>query len=40
MTNKPIVTIIGSINMDLTITTQTMPMQGETVLGKHFSTFP
>ncbi|MCA0972145.1 ribokinase [Halobacillus litoralis] len=34
------VTIIGSINMDLTVTTDRVPDQGETVLGKKFATYP
>ncbi|HLR67673.1 ribokinase [Virgibacillus alimentarius] len=40
MDNQPTVCIVGSINMDLTITTEKMPMQGETVLGKDFATYP
>ncbi|MDC3423280.1 ribokinase [Aquibacillus sp. 3ASR75-11] len=40
MSKKPIVSIVGSINMDLTITTNKMPMQGETVLGNDFATYP
>ncbi|WP_079477558.1 ribokinase [Halobacillus salinus] len=34
------VTVIGSINMDLTVTTKVMPEQGETVLGEQFATYP
>lgn len=34
------ITIIGSINMDLTITTDRVPTQGETLLGKKFATYP
>lgn len=34
------ITVIGSINMDLVVTTDHMPMQGETVFGKHFHTVP
>lgn len=40
MDKKPTVCIIGSINMDLTIKTKQMPMQGETVLGYNFATYP
>ncbi|MFD1040433.1 ribokinase [Virgibacillus byunsanensis] len=40
MGEKPAVCIVGSINMDLTITTNKMPMQGETVLGNDFATYP
>lgn len=40
MTTKPNVCIVGSINMDLTVTTDKMPMQGETVLGDAFFTNP
>src|SRR5690625_2189412 len=40
MDNKTTVCIVGSINMDLTITTEKMPMQGETVLGNSFATYP
>ncbi|UOQ45663.1 ribokinase [Halobacillus salinarum] len=37
---QPVVTVVGSINMDLTISTNTIPAQGETVLGNHFHTYP
>lgn len=40
MTIKPTVCVVGSINMDLTVTTKKMPSQGETVLGNDFSTYP
>ncbi|GGJ87801.1 hypothetical protein GCM10007063_07820 [Lentibacillus kapialis] len=40
MSAKPKVCIIGSINMDLNVTTNKMPMQGETVLGDKFFTNP
>src|SRR5690625_2301252 len=40
MDNKTTVCIVGSINMDLTITTEKIPMQGETVLGNDFDTYP
>ncbi|HLR62699.1 MAG TPA: ribokinase [Lentibacillus sp.] len=40
MSTKPNVCIVGSINMDLTVTTDKMPMQGETVLGEEFFTNP
>ncbi|WP_047982913.1 ribokinase [Ornithinibacillus californiensis] len=34
------VAVVGSINMDLTVTTDRVPEKGETVLGKEFATFP
>ncbi|MDY0406360.1 ribokinase [Virgibacillus sp. 179-BFC.A HS] len=37
---QPRVCVVGSINMDLTVTTQVMPQQGETVLGDDFATYP
>ena len=40
MTKRPKVTVIGSINMDLTVQTTIMPKQGETVLGDNFATYP
>ena len=40
MTKKPVVTVIGSINMDLTVSTEVVPRQGETVMGDSFETFP
>lgn len=40
MDKEPTICIVGSINMDLTITTTKMPMQGETVLGNEFATYP
>ncbi|MBA2174887.1 ribokinase [Halobacillus locisalis] len=40
MTKKPVVTVIGSINMDLTVSTKVVPRQGETVMGDSFATFP
>ena len=40
MEKRPKVTVIGSINMDLTVHTSIMPKQGETVLGDHFATYP
>ncbi|SFE21128.1 ribokinase [Lentibacillus persicus] len=40
MSTQPNVCIVGSINMDLTVTTDKMPMQGETVLGQDFFTNP
>lgn len=38
--DEPIFTIIGSINMDLITVTETVPEQGETVLGSEFQTKP
>lgn len=40
MKDHPKVTVIGSINMDMTVSTPVIPKQGETVLGDHFATFP
>ncbi|QHE53917.1 ribokinase [Pontibacillus sp. HMF3514] len=40
MSERPTVTVVGSINMDLTVSTDQMPNQGETVIGKEFATFP
>lgn len=37
---KPIICVVGSINMDLTVTTGVMPQQGETIIGKDVATFP
>lgn len=34
------ITVIGSINMDLVVETDTFPKQGETVQGKLFTTIP
>jgi len=38
--NKPKVTVIGSINMDLVTETVKVPTLGETVIGKQFTTIP
>ncbi|TDQ41016.1 ribokinase [Aureibacillus halotolerans] len=37
---RPIITVVGSINMDLVTESETFPKPGETLLGRHFSTFP
>ncbi|WP_100010135.1 ribokinase [Lentibacillus sediminis] len=37
---QPTVCVVGSINMDLTVTTKKMPKQGETILGETFATYP
>jgi ribokinase len=37
---RPKITVIGSINMDLVTETEKVPQIGETVLGRHFTTFP
>ncbi|WP_152657096.1 ribokinase [Oceanobacillus sp. CFH 90083] len=37
---KPIVTVIGSINMDMITTTKTLPKKGETILGENYQTNP
>ncbi len=34
------ITVIGSINMDLSVGTNSFPNQGETVLGEFFKTVP
>lgn len=41
MTNeKPLITVIGSINMDMVTTTEKIPKKGETVIGEGFRTMP
>ncbi|MFG6146962.1 ribokinase [Halobacillus sp. B23F22_1] len=40
MNEKPTVCVVGSINMDLTVSTSVIPNQGETVLGESFATYP
>ncbi|RYG73687.1 ribokinase [Lentibacillus lipolyticus] len=40
MADKPTVCIVGSMNMDLTVTTDKVPQQGETVLGNEFFANP
>ncbi|WP_174614605.1 ribokinase [Virgibacillus ihumii] len=40
MTDKPTVCIVGSINMDLTVSAKNMPVKGETILGDDFFTNP
>jgi len=37
---KPVITIIGSLNMDLVTVTKRVPEKGETITGQSFSTFP
>lgn len=34
------ITVIGSLNMDLVVTTKELPQQGETSFGHHFTTVP
>src|SRR5699024_12650851 len=36
---QPTVCVVGSINMDVTISTDTIPAQGETVIGGAFATY-
>ncbi|NNU83786.1 ribokinase [Geobacillus sp. BMUD] len=38
--NKPVITVIGSINMDLVTVAARFPNQGETILGERFLTTP
>ncbi|MBB6283585.1 ribokinase [Geobacillus subterraneus] len=38
--NKPVITVIGSINMDLVTVVERFPNQGETILGERFLTTP
>ncbi|RDW19806.1 ribokinase [Oceanobacillus chungangensis] len=40
MQKIPTVCVVGSLNMDLTITTKKIPKQGETVIGEVFETYP
>lgn len=37
---KPVITVIGSLNMDLVTVTERVPQKGETITGQSFSTFP
>lgn len=37
---KPVITVIGSLNMDLVTVTKRVPEQGETVLGEKFHLIP
>ncbi len=37
---KPLITVIGSVNMDLVTNTNIFPTQGETVIGDFFKTLP
>lgn len=37
---KPIISVVGSINMDLIVTTQRRPAVGETIIGSEFYTKP
>lgn len=38
-TNKTVL-VVGSLNMDLVVSSQRLPHRGETILGKGFATFP
>jgi len=40
MTKKPVITVIGSINMDLVTIASRFPSQGETILGEAFHLVP
>lgn len=40
MKSNPKVCVVGSINMDMQTITDKLPVQGQTVLGKSFKTFP
>lgn len=37
---KPKITVVGSINMDLVVSSPKWPIPGETIEGKHFEVFP
>ncbi len=37
---KPIITVVGSINMDLVVTAMKRPEAGETMLGEDFYSSP
>ncbi|TCT26513.1 ribokinase [Melghiribacillus thermohalophilus] len=37
---KPKITVVGSINMDLVVSTSAFPHKGETIMGDSFSTIP
>ncbi|MCP3032349.1 ribokinase [Halobacillus sp. A1] len=40
MNETSTVCVVGSINMDLTVSTSVIPNQGETVMGESFATYP
>ncbi|ADU28583.1 ribokinase [Evansella cellulosilytica] len=40
MTEKPLITVIGSLNMDMVTTAKTMPREGETIHGESFKMVP
>lgn len=40
MRKRSTVCVVGSINMDLTVTSKEMPLQGETIIGENFATYP
>lgn len=40
MKKQPLITVIGSVNMDLVTNTKKFPSQGETVIGDFFKTMP
>ncbi|ARK32617.1 ribokinase [Halalkalibacter krulwichiae] len=40
MTKQPIITVVGSINMDMVTVTDQVPVQGETLIGERFETIP
>ncbi|SDZ61466.1 ribokinase [Evansella caseinilytica] len=40
MSKRPVITVIGSINMDMVTVTDSVPVQGETIIGERFATVP
>jgi ribokinase len=40
MKQQPIITVVGSINMDMVTITKKVPVQGETTFGERFETIP
>lgn len=40
MRKRSTVCVVGSINMDLTVSSKEMPLQGETIIGENFATYP
>ncbi|WP_227939540.1 ribokinase [Alkalihalobacillus deserti] len=40
MKRQPIITVVGSINMDMVTLTKKVPVQGETIIGDRFETIP
>jgi ribokinase len=37
---KPVIVVVGSLNMDFVVSVDELPAPGETVLGRNFQMFP